>query len=80
MSAYDYLTGAVNDPYDNVGKVRKFGRRATGEANPQANRIHSSMGDLIGQDGMYAAAANQIAAQYQTPGPIPSYKGSAPYD
>lgn len=35
MSAYDYLTGNVNDPYDNVGKVRKFNNhKAVGASNP----------------------------------------------
>ena len=34
MSAYDYLTGNVVDPYDNVGKIRKIGHRAPGINNP----------------------------------------------
>ena len=45
MSAYDYLTGNVVDPYDNVGKIRKFGHRAPGANNP--NNHQSSIQDLL---------------------------------
>jgi hypothetical protein len=30
MSAYDYLTGNVVDPNDNVGKIRKIGHKGMG--------------------------------------------------
>ena len=49
MSAYDYLTGNVVDPYDNVGKVRKFSYKAAGVNNPsiQALQGKGSVGDLM---------------------------------
>ena len=51
MSAYDYLTGNVVDPYDNVGKVRKFGHKASGTNNPnQAAMLlgkNGNIGDLL---------------------------------
>ena len=51
MSAYDYLTGAVSDPRDNVGKVRKFvPSRAQGVNNPNAGAgAKSAVADLIAQ-------------------------------
>ena len=55
MSAYDYLTGNVVDPRDNVGKVRKFGHKGQGLLNPNNPNIpKSSIGDLIAQDNIYA--------------------------
>ena len=47
MSAYDYLTGNVNDPYDNVGKIRKFGHKASGANNPINAGQKNSMVDLL---------------------------------
>ena len=50
MSAYDYLTGAVSDPYDNVGKIRKLGHKGFGlnnPNNPSANVGKTSIGELI---------------------------------
>ena len=53
MSAYDYLTGQVSDPYDNVGKIRKLGHKALGLNNPNnpgaAPNHKSSLGDLLVQ-------------------------------
>ena len=36
MSSYDYMTNNAisQDPYDNVGKVRKWGKRSLGISNP----------------------------------------------
>ena len=65
MSAYDYLTGNVVDPYDNVGKVRKFGHRNPGTNNP--NNHQSSIQDLLAQD-IYITSG--------TPGPLPSSKAN----
>ena len=92
MSAYDYLTGNVVDPRDNVGKVRKFGHKGQGLLNPNNPNIpKSSIGDLIAQDNIYAQplvgqpagpVAHTIApvtiTPYQTPGPVSSVKASEP--
>ena len=73
MSAYDYLTGNVVDPYDNVGKVRKFGHKASGANNPnQAAMIlgkNGNIGDLLAQD-IYIGG---------TPGPLQPSKAQG-YD
>ena len=72
MSAYDYLTGNVVDPYDNVGKVRKFGHKAAGVNNP-ANQAalqgKASIGDLLAQD-IYIGG---------TPGPLQPSKAQERY-
>lgn len=53
MSSYDYLTGAVSDPYDNVGKVRKQGAKGLGQMNPNSYNYQSqntSINDLLNPD------------------------------
>ena len=59
MSAYDYLTGAVSDPYDNVGKIRKLGHKGFGlnnPNNPNANAGKTSIGELIAQNAPIGSA------------------------